>query len=76
MIAKFARPVALVSKYRRNDEPVLAAMPLKAGSDPAMLSCFGDDRWNLHPAIFRENLPTTYRTLDFAFTTQLKRSCQ
>jgi hypothetical protein len=67
MIAKFARPVALVSKYRRDDEPVLAAMPLKPGSDPAMLSCFGDDRWNLHPAIFRENLPTTYRTLDFAF---------
>ena len=65
MIAKFARPVALVSKYRRDDEPVLAAMPLKPGSDPAMLSRFGDDRWNLHPAIFRENLPTTHRTLDF-----------
>jgi hypothetical protein len=65
MIAKFARPVAPVSKYRRNDEPVLAAMPLKPGSDPAMLSRFGDDRWNLHPAIFRENLPTTHRPLDF-----------
>ena len=65
MIAEFARPVALVSKYRRDDESVLAAMPLRPGSDPAMLSRFGDDRWNLHPAIFRDNLPTTYRTLDF-----------
>ena len=66
MIAKLARPMALVSMYRRDDEPVLAAMPLKPGVDPAMLSRFGDDRWNLHPAIFRENLPTAHRTLDFA----------
>jgi integrase len=65
MIAKLARPMALVSMYRRDDEVVLAAMPLKPGVDPAMLSRFGDDRWNLHPAIFRENLPTAHRTLDF-----------
>jgi hypothetical protein len=65
MIAKLARPMALVSMYRRDDEPVLAAMPLKPGVDPAKLSRFGDDRWNLYPAIFRENLPTAHRTLDF-----------
>ena len=56
MIAQLARPMALVSKYRRDDEPVLAAMPLKPGANLAMLSRFRDDRWNLHPAIFRENL--------------------
>jgi hypothetical protein len=65
MIAKLARPVALASKYRRDDEPVLAAMPLKPGANLAMLSRFGDDHWNLHPAIFRENLPTAHRALDF-----------
>jgi hypothetical protein len=65
MSAKLAASMALVSRYRRDDEPVLAAMPLKPGVDPAELSRFGDDRWDLYPAIFRENLPTAHRTLDF-----------
>ena len=61
MSAKLAASMALVSRYRRDDEPVLAAMPLKPGVDPAELSRFGDDRWDLYPAIFRENLPTAHR---------------
>jgi hypothetical protein len=65
MSAKLAGSMALVSRYRRDDEPVLAAMPLKPGVDPAELSRFGDDIWNLYPAIFRGNLPTAHRTLDF-----------
>jgi hypothetical protein len=55
----------LVSVHRRDDEPVLATMPLKPDSDPAALSRFADDRWNLTPAIFRGNVPPGHRSLNF-----------
>ena len=49
------------SRIRRNDELVLATQALKAGTDETMLSRFGDDRWDLAPAIFRENVRVPLR---------------
>lgn len=60
------RGIALpVSAHRRDDELVLAAAALRPEADPALLSRFADDLWDLTPAIFRENVAPTHRTLDF-----------
>jgi hypothetical protein len=45
----------VVSRMRRDDELVLATQMLKPGTDETTLSRFGDDRWDLAPAVFREN---------------------
>lgn len=59
-------PAALVSRCRRADELVLAVVPLKPDANGEQLSRFADDRWDLGPAIFRENVLATHKTLDFA----------
>jgi hypothetical protein len=56
----------ITSRIRRDDEPVLATQVLKAGTDEARLSRFGDDRWDLAPAIFRENVPRSSTVVNFA----------
>jgi hypothetical protein len=56
----------IVSRLRRDDELVLATQALKAGTDETTLSRFGDDRWDLAPAIFRENVPRSITALSFA----------
>ena len=55
-----------ISRTRRADEIVLATHALKPGTDETSLSRFVDDRWNLAPAIFRENVPRSLMTVDFA----------
>ncbi len=57
---------AIVSQLRRDDELVLATQALKAGTDETTLSRFGDDSWDLAPAIFRENVPRSVTALNFA----------
>jgi hypothetical protein len=46
------------------DAPVLQNRLLRPGTQPSQLSCFGDDRWNLTPAIFEGHL--TAVSLNFA----------
>jgi len=53
------------SKHRRADELVLAIQTLRPDADPERLSRFGDDRWDLLPAIFRENVPLGLTSVDF-----------
>ncbi len=55
-----------VSRLRRDDELVLATQALKPGTDETSLSRFGDDRWDLAPAVFRENAPHALTVVDFA----------
>ena len=55
-----------ISRTRRADEIALATHALKPGTDETSLSRFVDDRWNLAPAIFRENVPRSLMTVDFA----------
>ena len=56
----------IVSRTRHDDELVLATQALKPGTDETNLSRFGDDRWDLAPAIFRENVPRSLTVVDFA----------
>jgi integrase len=56
----------VVSRLRRDDELVLATQVLKRGTDETTLSRFGDDRWNLAPAVFRENAPHALTAVNFA----------
>ena len=44
--------------------PVLLNRPIRPGTDPAVLSVFGDDRWELTPALFEEHVAAT--SLNFA----------
>ncbi|MDA9391613.1 hypothetical protein WN73_13400 [Bradyrhizobium sp. CCBAU 45394] len=50
---------------RRDDERVLATHALKPGTNEACLSHFRDDRWDLAPAIFRENVQQSTTVVDF-----------
>ncbi len=45
--------------------PILATAPLHAGFDRAQLSRFNDDKWDLGPAIFRENTRQSDTRVDF-----------
>ncbi|RUV32469.1 hypothetical protein EOA86_02340 [Mesorhizobium sp. M5C.F.Ca.IN.020.32.2.1] len=54
-----------ISRTRRADEIVLATHELKPGTEETSLSRFIDDRWDLAPAIFRENVPRSLVTVDF-----------
>lgn len=53
------------SRYRRVDDLVLATLTLRPDADAEHLSRFGDDRWDLRPAIFRENVPLGLTWVDF-----------
>ena len=53
------------SKHRRPDDLVLATHTLRSDVDHARLSRFGEDRWDLAPAIFRENIPLGLLSVDF-----------
>ncbi|TXG96429.1 MAG: integrase [Nevskiaceae bacterium] len=45
--------------------PVLATAALRPGFDRSGLSRYGDDRWDLNPAVFRENARSSDATVDF-----------
>ena len=55
----------IVSRTRRDNERVLTRLALKPGTDETRLSHFRDDRWDLAPAIFRENVPQAITVVDF-----------
>ncbi|MGH9805856.1 MAG: integrase [Terriglobia bacterium] len=49
-----------------NDDPVLVNAPLRPGFVRDDLSRFGDDSWDLGPAVFRENARRCHVTVHFA----------
>ncbi|MGE4302714.1 MAG: hypothetical protein AB7E24_01625 [Novosphingobium sp.] len=53
------------STKRVPDAIVLASMTLKEGTDRDKLSRFGDDVWDLDPAIFQITARNAFRTIDF-----------
>lgn len=59
-----ARP-SLPSAIHADDVDILAGRPLRPGSEHSMLSRFGEDVWDLSPAMFRANArPAAFR-VDF-----------
>ncbi|MFC0804684.1 MULTISPECIES: integrase [Sinorhizobium] len=48
-----------------DDRPVLATAPLHAGFDRSSLSRYSDARWDLGPAVFRENARRSDTRVDF-----------
>ena len=54
--------------------PVLATAPLKAGFDRRQLSTYGDDRWDLSPAVFRNNARRCHLTVDFSIIHDLQHA--
>ena len=62
--ATAADKASLPSAIYADDDIVLAGSPLRAGTDSSTFSRFGDDLWDLSPAMFRANArPTAYRVL-------------
>lgn len=49
----------------RSDWPILEDVPLRAGYDREVLSRYGDDLWDLTPAVFRENARRCHCTVRF-----------
>nr|WP_172691077.1 MULTISPECIES: hypothetical protein [Rhizobium/Agrobacterium group]ASK43678.1 hypothetical protein [Agrobacterium radiobacter]ASK43808.1 hypothetical protein [Rhizobium rhizogenes] len=62
---KFPSDAIIRSRYRSAADVVLASMPLHEGIDRSTLSRFGDDRWDLSPAIFQTRVATCERQLNF-----------
>lgn len=58
-------PAPASSAIRSQGDIVLCSMKLKEGIDGETLSRFGDDVWNLDPAIFHVTARNTFRTIDF-----------
>ena len=48
-----------------DDRPVLATAPLHAGFNRSNLSRYSDMRWDLGPAVFRENARRSDSRVDF-----------
>lgn len=65
MTATNLAPATTSSAIRSQNDIVLCSMRLKEGTDPQMLSRFGDDVWNLDPAIFHVTARNAFRTIDF-----------
>ncbi|MGV1833024.1 hypothetical protein [Agrobacterium vitis] len=53
------------SAIRSQNDIVLCSMKLKDGTDRETLSRFGDDVWNLDPAIFHMTARNAFRTINF-----------
>ena len=49
-----------------DSRPVLATAALRPGLERSSLSRYGDDRWDLNPAVFRENVRSSDATVDFS----------
>lgn len=49
-----------------NSRPVLPTAALRPGFDRSGLSRYGDDKWDLNPAVFRENVRSSDATVDFS----------
>ncbi len=61
------KPVANlpIVKTDFDSRPALATAALRPGFDRSSLSRYGDDRWDLNPAVFRENARSSDATADF-----------
>ena len=59
------QPALLASAYRSADDTVLVSMPLKDGADRNRLSRFGEDVWDMDPAIFHMTARNAFRAIDF-----------
>ena len=66
-LARLPRPLsdASASRYREQGDCVLSGRILKPNSDRSTLSRFGEDRWDLSPAVFRENVHRGDLVIDF-----------
>ncbi|MEU9079108.1 site-specific integrase [Kitasatospora sp. NPDC048538] len=65
MTAEYApAPLTSVDGLPHPGTPVLINRPIRPGTDPAGLSVFGEERWELTPALFEEHIATT--SLNFA----------
>jgi hypothetical protein len=58
-------PATAASAIRSQSDIVLCSMKLKEGTDREALSRFGDDVWNLDPAIFHVTARNAFRTIGF-----------
>jgi hypothetical protein len=58
-------PAAAASAIRNQSDMVLCSMKLREGTDGEALSRFGDDVWNLDPAIFHVTARNAFRTISF-----------
>jgi len=72
--------LVLLSLETGADRPVLVSAPLKADFDRRNLSCYGDQSWDLGPAVFRENVRRCHATVHFhpvgdAATERALREC-
>ena len=65
MIATNLALATTPSAIRSQSDIVLCSMKLKEGTDRETLSRFGDDVWNLDPAIFHVTARNAFRTIDF-----------
>lgn len=54
-----------ISRIRADDDIVLASMPLRDGTDRTTLSRFGDEVWDMTPAMFNM-ARRAFRTVDFS----------
>ena len=61
-----AAPALLASRHVRDSEGVLAGLPIRPGVPKASLPLFGEDHWNVTPAVFRENARRCHCSVDFA----------
>jgi hypothetical protein len=57
------------SRYVRDHDGVLAGLPIRPGIPAASLPLFGEDCWDLAPAVFRENTRRCHCSVDFALLT-------
>jgi len=55
----------LRSQVRGDNDIVLAGAALRSGTDPARLSRFSDDCWDMRPGIFRDNVRRSFQEIDF-----------
>lgn len=65
MSATNPAPATASSAIRSASDIVLCSMKLKEGTDREALSQFGDDVWNLDPAVFHTMARNAFQTIDF-----------
>ncbi len=70
MTLKLARASAvqppIVSVHVRDTDGVLAGLPIRHRTPPTSLPSFGDNHWDVAPAVFRENTRRCHCSVDFA----------
>jgi hypothetical protein len=62
---KGAGSASLTSRHVRDSDSVLSGLPMRTGFPPAALPLFGQDQWDVTPAVFRENARRCHCSVDF-----------